>query len=305
MSTDLSPANHAPVVLFVYRRHAQLRRTLACLERSGVRHLHVFSDGPADASAEDDVRAVRSVVASVDWVDPVVVEHEKNLGLSRSIRFGLDLVFEDHETVIVVEDDVFVAPGFCAYASLGLAEYRDSPSVAGVTGLRYPFNRRAFDGYAFDVFMSPRFSSWGWATWRDRWNDFTFDLPALRSRIESAPGLHAERAGADMVQMVNEAVVTGTLKGSWDVVCATNMLLRNQYFVTPTWNMIENGGLSDGTHYSRAPRWQLRFESEHQPALDRLRFAPVGENERVLKEYRKFFKPSLLARVGARSRALR
>jgi hypothetical protein len=95
-----------------------------------------------------------------------------------------------------------------------------------------------------------------------------------------------------MPAMVHGAVVAETLTGAWDVVCAANMLLRGQYFVTPVWNMVENTGLSDGEHFSAPPAWDLRWEPELRPSADEIRFAPVAENEQVLREYLRFFNPS-------------
>jgi hypothetical protein len=293
MDSEPPHAGPVPVALFAYRRHEQLPRTLACLRDSGVEQLYVFSDGPRDAAAADDVARVRELVSSLDWIEPVTVAQAQNLGLSESIRSGLDRLFESHETVVVVEDDVCVAPEFYDYACRVLAHYADCDHIAGVTGLRYPFSRRAFDEYPFDVFLSPRFSSWAWATWKDRWERFVFDHAALRGQLVAHTDLRPERAGADMRWLIQQAVVEEALGGAWDVSCAANMLLNDLYFVTPTWNMVENSGLSEGTHHTgQAPDWTLAWEPEHRPELTALRFPPVVEDQRVLEAYVKFFAPS-------------
>lgn len=293
---DASPslAEPVPVALFVYRRWAQLPRTLECLRASGIERLYVFSDGPKDAADAADVAAVRDLIASLEWIEPAaVVAHPGNVGLSGSIRAGLDWLFESHEAAIVVEDDICVAPEFYDYARLTLGHYRDAARIAGITGLRYPFDRGAFGGYAYDVFLSPRFSSWGWATWRDRWQAFTFDTSVLRGQLAARADLRSERAGADMPWMIERAVVEESLTGSWDVACAANMLLHDQYFVTPTWNMVENSGLTEGTHQvAGAPAWTLAWEPEHRPTLGDLKFAPLAEDPRVLRTYVRFFAPS-------------
>jgi hypothetical protein len=291
-----------PVALFVHRRHEQLRRTLECLRACGIEQLYVFCDGPADAGSAEDVAKVHRLIAELDWIAPVVQARAENLGLSESIRAGMDSLFEAHDVVIVIEDDVCVAPEFYEYARRALNHYEGAARIAGITGLRYPFDREAFDGYPYDVFLSPRFSSWGWATWRDRWREFCFDANALRRQIGAAARFRPECAGADMPGMVNEAVVTGSLTGSWDVVCAANMLLRGQYFVTPAWNMVENTGLSEGTHFNQAPPWQLGWEPDHRPRLQDIRFAPIAADERVLKAYRRFFTREIAGR-GALAQA--
>jgi hypothetical protein len=289
----LSPAPTAgtatPVVLFVYRRHQQLPRTLACLRDAGARHLYVFSDGPADQEAAPDVERVRALLGAIDWADPVIVSHADNLGLSASIRTGLDYVFEHHETAIVIEDDVCVAPEFCRYAERALAHYAGAERVAGLTGLRLPFDRRVLASYEFDVFLSPRFSSWAWATWRARWRRFSFDADELRRRLAASEDFRPWRAGADLPAMIHDAVLTETLGGSWDVFCATNMLLEGSGFVTPTWNMVENSGLEEGSHAAGPSGLKLDWERDQAPAIDGLRFAPAAPNEQILRAYRRFF----------------
>jgi hypothetical protein len=285
----VSEVDQLPVALFVYRRHDLLPRTLQCLREAGVDALYVFSDGAPDEAAATDVERVREHIAAIDWIAPVLIERERNVGLSESIRTGLDWLFERHDRAIVVEDDICVAREFTDYARQALEHYRDAPAVAGLTGLRLPFGRRAFDGYPYDVFQSPRFSSWGWATWGDRWRAFCFDPAELRREIEAATSFDPERAGADVPGMIEAAILKETLHGSWDVVCNANMLLRGQYFVTPTWNMIENTGLARGTHSDRAPRWELHWEPQHRPTRE-IRFAPVEESEVVLSAYRRFFR---------------
>jgi hypothetical protein len=257
--------------------------------------LYVFSDGARNEDDVEGVEKVREIVSTIDWTEPVVAAHEQNVGLSASIRSGMDSLLDVHDAAIVIEDDVCVAPEFYDYVRAGLWHYRDSERVAGITGLRYPFDRRVLADYPYDAFLSPRFSSWGWATWRDRWSEICFDRASLRRQISEAPAFEPERAGADMPGMVREAVVTETLTGSWDVVCAASMLLRGQYFLTPTWNMVENTGLDEGTHFDQAPHWELRWEPDHGPRPGgEIRFPPIETDERVLKEYRRFF-----AREGA------
>lgn len=103
-----------------------------------------------------------------------------------------------------------------------------------------------------------------------------------------------------MAGMIDAAVVRETLGGSWDVACAVNMLLEGQWFVTPTWNMVENSGLVQGTHADGDPGWELAWEPEHAPAGP-VRFAPPSLDEHLLTAYRKFF--SLGAAVGPLQRA--
>ncbi len=106
-----------------------------------------------------------------------------------------------------------------------------------------------------------------------------------------------------MAGMIEAAIVNETLGGSWDVVCAANMLLDRRYFVTPTWNMVENSGLEEGTHADGAPRWKLTWEPGPVGWPDApLRFAPPVLDERILADYRRFFSGALAGGPMRRAR---
>lgn len=254
-----------PVVLFVYNRHQHLARTLDCLRNAGVTDLHIVSDGPRDEAALPGVKAVRNILRDIDWTSPSLVERPTNLGLSDSIRSGLAQVFEHHDRAIVIEDDVCVAPEFYEFMKHALTYYRDQPKIAGVTGLRFPFNRAVLRRHRYSVFATPRFCSWGWGTWKDRWRAFDFDAESLTAAITTSHSYDPDRAGGDLRGMISAAVLDQTLTGAWDVFCAANMLVRDEYFVAPVWNMVENTGFLDGTHFDAVPRWAPSWEPGRTP----------------------------------------
>jgi hypothetical protein len=278
-------ASTVPFALFVYDRPELLERTLACLERTGARDLTVFSDGPRGREDATRVAAVRELVYSISWAEPVLVARDRNLGLARSIRSGLDELFQTRDRVVVVEDDIAVAPEFGAYAAAVLDAYADDERVAALTGLRMPFPRRAVDRYPYDAYMLPRFYVWGWATWRRAWRTFEFDYDSVLERLR-ASGVPADLAGADLVFQLH-SIARGTMRESWAVYAALSVLAARQHVVSPAWNMVDNIGLESGTHPQR-PRWRLRWEVEHRPRGE-LRIPPVEFEPGIVKAHQVFW----------------
>jgi hypothetical protein len=212
------------------------------------------------------------------------VERDEHLGLSRSIRAGLDEVFAREERAVVIEDDIAVAPEFGRFVATALDRYAGEERVAGVTGVREPFARRWLRGHPYDAFMLPRFLAWGWATWAPAWRTFDFDADRLLERLRGA-SVRPQSGGADLAWMFRRTFVERTQTGAWDVYCMANMLLNDQLFVCPTWNMVENVGLETGTHL-QSTRWRQPFEPEYRPAdLDRLRWPPPEVAPRIAKGF--------------------
>jgi ubiquinone/menaquinone biosynthesis C-methylase UbiE/ribosomal protein L29 len=274
----------SPVILFVYNRTRNLPKTLACLKKNNIDLLYVFSDGHKNAEDEKKVKKVRKLIDRINWVKTEKFYQEKNLGLSKSVIFGVNKVLEKYETVICIEDDICVAPDFYQYMEACLNKYRNDPKISGVTGLRYPFALDNTQDYPFDVFSFPRFSSWGWGTWRRFWQTIDFERETAVKKIMAAK-FDASAAGGDM-QCMMQALIDGTLHGGWDVYCGINMLLHNQSFIWPVWNMVKNSGLHGGTHASRWRRswFTLRWEDKKNSQLGNLRFPNTEEEQKQIRQ---------------------
>ena len=276
-----------PMALFAYNRSENLQRTLDCLKSNKINLLYIFSDGPKNEIDEEKIKEVRKMLDKIDWVKTEKFYQEKNIGLSESVIFGVNKVFEKHDAIICVEDDICVANGFYEYMKACLGKYRDNPKIAGVTGLRYPIKEKSFANCDYDIFFYPRFSSWGWGTWKKVWQEYTFKTDILVRKIEKVKCKIIE-SGADMMLMYN-SLRTDKLADSWAVPCGLNMIINNQYFVYPTRNMIENTGMTEGTHVrSEKPAYELKWSEPI--GLNKIRFPEqVILNEKIKKGMNDFF----------------
>jgi 2-polyprenyl-3-methyl-5-hydroxy-6-metoxy-1,4-benzoquinol methylase len=264
----------APVAFFVYNRPAQVERVLESLRRNTVSKLYIFSDGPKRPADANGVDEVRKLVRSIRWISPEVVERPVNHGIRESMLLGLELVFDREDRVIVIEDDISVAPEFCAFMNTCLDRYRDEDAIAGVTGLRYPFDRSVFDDYPYDVFLSPRFSSWAWGTWKHWWERVSFDQAKAIVDLSTTSDAELRVAGPDAPEMIRYLADGDPLWGATtaDVFSLFHMIKNHQFFICPTWNMVENLGFYDGTHASASPQsWSLEWEAKNDFAAETLR----------------------------------
>lgn len=164
--------NHtfAPIVLFVYNRPEHTRRTVeALLKNAGAAEseLYVFCDAAKNDNVREKVAAVRNYVKTITGFQAVhITEREENLGLADSVISGVTQVVNQYGKVIVMEDDLVTSPYFLEYMNTALEKYEDEKKVFSVTGYSHfpEGNDRLPDSYFLKVF-----SSWSWATWKDRW----------------------------------------------------------------------------------------------------------------------------------------
>jgi SAM-dependent methyltransferase len=276
-----------PVVLFVFNRYNQLSETLKCLEANNIPLLYVFGDGPRNESDVPGIKKVRRQIDAIKWTKVVKVYQDKNKGLSQSIQDGLDKIFDKYDKAIVVEDDVCVSPEFYNYMSRCLDAYEDDVRIAGVTGLRYPFSKDSLSSDPYDVFLAPRFSSWGWGTWRRQWQQTSFNGRKLLKALDKA-GKDMTEAGADLPGAVAE-IRAGSLSGCWDVYFCMNMVISQKYFIWPKQNYIRSNGLTEGSHASEAsaPPWRLIWESQPKDKLKSP--SRLKKNDTIIKDFLAFF----------------
>ncbi|MBI2798436.1 methyltransferase domain-containing protein [Candidatus Saccharibacteria bacterium] len=281
--------NHSevPVVLFVFSREKQLAEALECLKANNIPMLYVFADGPRNTADQPGVEKVRKLINDINWTTVKKVYAKNNMGLSESIQRGLNTVFKKYDKAIILEDDVCVAPGFFEYMKQALNRYAQDKRIAGVTGLRYPFDRRNMDSLNKDVFLAPRFSSWGWATWKDRWENLDFNRESLLQKTENKNPEVLLRGGSDLL-VSYRAVQDGSLSGCWDFYYYLNMVINNQYFVWPKYNMVVNTDIAGGSHPSQEkPSWTLTWEKSDKKSFIMPKSLTINDN--IIDDFLVFF----------------
>ena len=260
----------APIALFVYNRPAHARQaveTLRLNSLAGSSELHVFSDGPRAPEAAAKVREVRDYLKSVDGFAKVTVyERDRNFGLAASVIDGVSRLCESAGRVIVVEDDLQVAPGFLSYLNAALDRYRDEPQVMQISAHMFPVDVAVRD----DAFFLPFISSWGWATWNRAWKKFD---PLATGYAQLKTDTCRRRAfnmdGAYNYFSMLEAQLEGKID-SWAVRWNLSVFMNDGLVLYPRKSLVENTGFDgSGVHCRRGSLEQTidsGFTPERLPA---------------------------------------
>ncbi len=176
--------NNPPIAVFGFTRYEELSKCLLSLENNeGASEfpVYIFIDGPR---TELDLEPIKKTfaVASRTWgfKSVEVACSDKNLGLSNSIKAGLDSIFKLHDSVIVIEDDLVLHSKFLDFMVKGLDKYSSEKLVASVQGFSL------IDQTSDQSYFLQGADCWGWATWRDRWESICWDSDALISQIKKS-----------------------------------------------------------------------------------------------------------------------
>ena len=168
----------APVVMFVYNRLDETKRTIESLEKNFLAadsDLFIFADGPKTSETDTKVNEVREYIRSIKGFKNIIItEAKRNKGLAKSNIEGISKIFQEHEKAILMEDDLSTSPNFLSFMNQALDFYGDNKNIISVTGSTFPIDIPT--GYKYDVYFSHRMISYGWGTWADRWNAIDWDL---------------------------------------------------------------------------------------------------------------------------------
>jgi hypothetical protein len=242
-------ADLAPIVLFVYNRPEHTRRTLAALAANPLAvesDLIIYADGAKRPEHQASVRAVRDLIRTTGGFKSIeIVGRESNRGLAKSVIAGVSEVCAARGRVIVVEDDLVVAPDFLTFLNAGLERYADEPNVFQVSGYMFPVVTGSPSGGLF----LPLISCWGWGTWQRAWSQFDptaagyarlVDDLDLRDRFN----LHGNYDYFGMLRDQIEGRVD-----SWGVRWLLSVFLKGGVVLYPRRSLVQNVGIDGtGTH---------------------------------------------------------
>lgn len=173
----------APVLLFVYNRLEHVKRAVESLQKNELAaqsELYIYSDAARTDADEEAVAEVRKYIHSIEGFKLITItERVENWGLARSIIDGVTTVVNEYGKVIVLEDDLVVAPYFLKFMNDALEVYKDEPKVGHIQACDF-----TNDSSLPDTFLIKWTGSWGWATWKRAWKYFNPDGKELLDELE-------------------------------------------------------------------------------------------------------------------------
>lgn len=243
----------APIALFAFRRPVHLHATLEALAsnpEAPETDVYAFIDAPRLANDDHLVEGValtlaefaeRGVFRRLD-----VSRADAPRGLARSVIDGISAVLQNHDRVIGLEDDILLAPTGLSFLNAALDAYATNSRVWSVSAftpqLRMP------PGFRDSIFFTRRASSWGYATWRDRWEEMDWTPEHFR-RLARDRNFRRRLAlgGNDLPSMLDKQLA-GEID-SWAVRwCAQQAELRAMT-AYPRDSLVVNTGMDgSGTH---------------------------------------------------------
>jgi glycosyltransferase involved in cell wall biosynthesis len=249
----------SPIALFAYNRPEKLKIAIESLsnnELSGASDLYVFVDGPKSTKDAFLIQDVIEIIQGTNGFKSINLHtSEINLGLASSVRKGIDFVLSLAPTVVVIEDDLIIAPSFLEYVNEGLSRFKNDKRVASIQGYQYPIVPPLQKAVALRGA-----DCWGWATWKDRWHSSIFDAKRLYEQIK-LQNLQYEfdLYGAMPYTHMLKDQIDGKID-SWAICWHASMFIQDRVSLYPAESLIFNNGHDGkGTHGNRSGMFDTKL----------------------------------------------
>lgn len=272
----------APIALFVYNRLDNTRQTIEFLKKNTLAaesELYVFSDGGKDEQSWKQVNELRNYLHTINGFKRIhLTEHKENIYIERNVTEGITEVLKEHNSVIVLEDDICTSPVFLKYINEALEKYKDEKKVMHIAGFT---NLDLKD--KGDTYFTPHMTGWGWATWKDRWQYFQ----RYATKEEALKGLTAIDLQAieyngnfHCLQSLDRQPIP------WDICWELCIYKQKGLCLHPTHTLVKNIGITNGTHFKTQKifGW-FEYDREVRTEPIILRDIPIERDETIEKAY--------------------
>ena len=253
---------YAPIIIFAFNRLEPLKATVASVLRNSEAaecDLFIFVDGarPHKEGEGEKVRGVREYVKTIQGFKSVTTcFSEANKGLGPSIIAGVTEVINRYGRAIVLEDDLILSENCLSFMNQGLDRYEMESKVFSVCG--YTNKIKVPKDYEYDSYFCTRSSSWGWATWADRWNSVDWELTDWEKYLSMRHAFN-KWGGSDCFGMLQ-----GWKEGrnrSWAIRFCFAQFLQDKLSLFPIISKINNNGFDgEGTNCKKYSRFKFEFD---------------------------------------------
>ena len=277
---------NAPILLFVYNRPEHTRRCIESLLKNSLAsesNLFIYADGAKDRTQQEAVNEVRNYIRTIQGFKQIILmERNENWGLARNIIDGVTTQVNRYGKVIVLEDDLVVAPYFLQFMNEALEVYKDEPKVGHIQACDF-----TQDTTLPDTFLIKWTGSWGWATWDRAWKHFNPNGNELLQELE-------ERKLTRIFDFNGKYGFTRMLRrqiegknNSWAIRWNASLFLKDILSLNVGRSLVQNEGFDgSGTNCGGGGLYASHLYLQPLPVIP---ISPIEENKEARQTFVRYY----------------
>ena len=276
----------APILLFTYNR---LHHTCRCIESllknslAKESDLFIYSDAAKDEAGKPAVEEVRQYIHSLQGFKQItIIERDENWGLARNIIDGVTTQVNKYGKVIVLEDDLVVAPFFLQFMNEALEVYKNEPKVGHIQACDF-----TQDTTLPDTFLIKWTGSWGWATWERAWQHFNPNGKELLQELEQRKLTYTfDFNGKYGFTRMLRRQIEGK-NNSWAIRWNASLFLKDILSLNVGRSLVQNEGFDgSGTNCGGGG---LYASNLHLSRLDVQKISPIVEDKKARQAFVRYY----------------
>jgi len=246
----------APILLIAFNRPNHTRRVLEMIVEAKPIDLFVFRDHWREEKVgeQEKCEKVLSVVKELTESTGIKVHYllpDKNLGCGAGPMTGISWFFDNVGQGIVMEDDCLAHPDFFPYCEELLDRYKNT-EVKFINSTLYDERWNNAIGPSLSYGFSRYMCTGAWASYREVWQGFDFDLQTLNKWKLAKQVYHLTGSVAEAEHwyyVAKEIQRDNSKKSYWDYQIQIHLFLQDSITIHPGVNLISNIGFdAEGTH---------------------------------------------------------
>jgi len=245
------------LAVFSYNRPDKTKACLEALSQNSLEdlhHIYCFIDGPRTLDDQNKINEVEKTIQESEICSIQTIRSKENKGCAKSIIQGLTSVFQESDSIIVVEDDLVVHPDFIEYMVYAIKHHLEKDNVLGISGYGYIHHHSNY--------RLPLSSSWGWATSKSVWNTMEWNTSKVIEMIDTDNRkFEFDFGGYGYLKMLKNQSLG--LVDSWAIRFYANLFVQRGYFIYPAKTLVKNMGFDNSGTHLRAPN----FMKENKPLV--------------------------------------
>ena len=279
-------SSKSPILLFVYNRPTHIRRCIESLLKNSLAsesELFIYSDAAKDENQRKEVEEVRKYLHTIQGFKHItIIERNENWGLARSIIDGVTTRVNQYGRVIVLEDDLIVAPHFLQFMNDALEIYKDEPKVGHIQACDF-----TQDPTLPETFLIKWTGSWGWGTWDRAWKHFNPNGKELLQELE-------ERKLTSVFDFNGKYGFTRMLRrqiegknNSWAIRWNASLFLKDILSLNVGRSLVQNEGFDgSGTNCGGGGLYSSQL---HLDILPVQKINPIKENKKAREAFVRYY----------------
>jgi len=172
-----------------------------------------------------------------------------NQGCFQGVTKAISWAFENEDKLIIFEDDIEFDGAFLQFANEALFQLEGNDSIGSISGLNLvpkPIQSFSSESTRLSIYTA----TWGWATWKNRWQDYLADLETFPKLDLSWASQSWSQSEKHYWKKVFQSVADGNVD-SYGYRWLYSNWKRGRWTLTPNENLTLNLGFGPGATHTR------------------------------------------------------